>query len=184
MMIRRHLAAAALAACLAAAPAPLHAQDVEEAGGTLVSAAIGTGAGLVGGAYANLAMVVLKARMGHYQHSFQEAFGWESIPILVGGGVGFAIGFWDDDRLWPWILYGAAGTGAGIGVGYLVGALVWGDSESKWADAAIGAAIGMAVGSTVGIFMVGGDDDTASAGDPAAALSRPRIHVPLLRLSF
>lgn len=66
---------AAILALVAALAAPAHvgAQDVEEAGGSLLSAAIGTGAGLIGGGYANLAVVVLKARVGHYQHDDDPA---------------------------------------------------------------------------------------------------------------
>lgn len=172
---------AAMLALVAALAAPAHvgAQDIEEAGGSLLSAAIGTGAGLVGGGYANLAVVVLKARVGHYQHDFKDAFGWESIPILVGGGLGFAIGFWDHDRLWPWIVGGAAGLGAGAGAGYLFGSYVWGDPASRWANAAIGAAIGMAAGSTAGLFLLGRDDD-----DPAGTTTAASVRIPLVRLRF
>ncbi|HUP18691.1 MAG TPA: hypothetical protein VM778_01925 [Gemmatimonadota bacterium] len=168
----------ALVAALGA-PARAGAQDIEEAGGSILSAAIGATAGLVGGGYANVAVVVLKARVGHYQHDFKETFGWESTPILVGGGLGFAIGFWDDDRLWPWIIGGATGLATGAGAGYLFGSYRWGDSESRWANAAIGAAIGMAVGSTAALFLAGSDDD-----DPATTATAASIRVPLVRLRF
>lgn len=155
----KHVVAKLVVVAALAAPAPVAAQGVEEAGGTILSAGIGTTAGLVGGAYANLAIVVLKARMGHYKHSFEEAFGWESIPILAGGGVGLSIGLWDQDLLWRWVLGGATGWAAGAGAGYVVGSVLWGDSESRWANAAIGAALGMAAGSTAALLLRGGDDD-------------------------
>lgn len=174
--MRRIVATLALTAALAV-PAQARAQDIEEAGGSLLSAAIGTGAGIVGGGYANLALVVLKARTGHYQHTLMEAFGWESIPILVGGGVGFSIGFWDEDLLWPWVLGGVTGLGVGGGAGYLVGALVWGDSESRWANAVIGAAVGMAVGSTAALFLAGDDEEDGTSAPSA-------VRIPVVRLRF
>ncbi|HUG39432.1 MAG TPA: glycine zipper 2TM domain-containing protein, partial [Longimicrobiales bacterium] len=179
---KRTLAALALVASLAvaamAAPAPARAQDLEEAGGSILSAGIGTTAGLVGGAYANLALIVLKARLGHYQHSFTEAFGWESIPILAGGGVGLAIGLWDEDRLWPWILGGTAGFAAGAVAGYLLGSVAWGDPESRWANAAIGAALGIAIGSTTAYFLARSDDDDPAAPEAASVV------LPLVRVRF
>ena len=159
--------------------APAQEEIVEEVGGSALSAALGAGAGLVGGAYANVAVVVLKARTGHYQHSFVEAFGWESIPIAAGAGTGFAIGFWDEEHLWPGIGGGALGFGAGLGAGDLWGRLRWDDSESRWAHAAIGAAVGMAVGSTAALIASASDSGDGHGGSEPTAL-----RATLLRFTF
>lgn len=162
---------------MAAGPQGAAAQE-EEAGSALAAAGGGL-IGVVAGGYGNLAIVVLKARYGHYPHSFRDAFGWESTPILVGGGTGAAIGLLRSDLLIPWIIGGSAGLAAGAGVGYVYGRTVWGDPESRWANAAVGAAVGMALGSTVALIRgLHEDDGDASAGQGAA------VHVPLVQLTF
>lgn len=77
---------AAMLALVAALAAPAHvgAQDIEEAGGSLLSAAIGTGAGLVGGGYANLAVVVLKAPSESAQRNSSAWAGREALGRWPG----------------------------------------------------------------------------------------------------
>lgn len=169
---------AALAACaIAAVPQSVAAQE-EEAAGSALAAAGGGLIGVVAGGYGNLAIVVLKARYGHYPHSFRDAFGWESTPILVGGGTGVAIGLLRSDLLLPWIIGGSTGLAAGAGIGYVYGRTVWGDSESRWANAAVGAAVGMALGSTVALIRGLNDADDGPGG------VEPTVRVPLLQVSF
>lgn len=160
-------------------PAFAQEEEAEEVAGSVLAAAGGGLVGLVAGGYGNLAIVVLKARYGHYPHSFRDAFGWESTPIVVGAGTGVAIGLLDSDLLLPWIIGGATGLAVGTGIGYVYGRAVWGDSESRWANAAVGAAVGMAVGSTVALIRELSDD-----GDPAEPDTASGVRVPLLRLSF
>lgn len=156
---------------LAAQVEGVEARDVlTAAGGGLV--------GVVAGGYSNLAIVVLKARHGHYPHSFRDAFGWESTPILIGGGTGAAIGLMKSDLLLPWLIGGSLGLAAGTGLGLAYGQLAWGDPESRWANAAVGAAIGMAVGSTVALVREWEDDERAVPDSESA------VRVPLLQLSF
>lgn len=173
----RLLAAAAFLVAGLGTSTPLAAQEEET--GSVLAAAGGGVVGLVAGGYANLAVVVLKARWGYYPHSFRDAFGWESTPILIGGGTGVAIGLTRSDLLIPWIIGGTLGMGAGTGLGLIYGHGAWGDPESRWANAAIGAAIGMAVGSTVALIREWDDDE-----DPASAGSESAVRVPLLQLSF
>lgn len=152
-------------------------QAAETAGDALAAAAGGL-VGVVAGGYGNLALVVLKSRYGNYPHSFEDAFGWESIPILTGGGTGVAIGLLDSELLLPWVLGGAAGFAAGAGVGALYGQMFWGDPESRWANAAVTAAAGMTIGST--IVLIRGWDGP----DPFDFGSGSAVRVPLLRLGF
>lgn len=174
-----------LAACLMAvalcAPDSAAAQeeDVEGAAGSVLYAAAGGLVGVVAGGYGNLALVVLKARYGHYPHSFTDAFGWESIPILVGGATGATVGLLDHERLLPWIIGGSAGLVVGAGAGYLYGRLAWGDPESQWANAAIGAAVGMTLGSTLTLLRIW--DGHEGGGPPGSSAA---LRVPLVQVSF
>jgi hypothetical protein len=163
-----------LAALGAATPAPAQ----EEATGSALAAAGGGIVGLVAGGYTNLAIVVLKTRYGIYPHSFRDAFGWESAPILIGGGAGVAIGLVDRDLVIPWIIGGSAGLAAGAGLGMLYGEMAWGDPESRWANAAVGAAIGMVLGSTVALIREWDEGEDAAPSDAAA------VRVPLITLGF
>lgn len=168
-------AAAMLATCLGTT-GPLAAQE-EEAGSVLAAGAGGL-VGVVAGGYANLAIVVLKARYGRYPHSFDDAFGWESAPILIGGATGAAIGLLDRDLIVPWIIGGTTGFAAGVGAGVLYGQFAWGDSESRWANAAITAAVGMAIGSTVALIRYSGSGSDPEPGPESA------VRVPLVQLRF
>lgn len=171
------LAAAVCAACLGTA-GPLTAQE-QEAGSVLAAGAGGL-VGVVAGGYANLAIVVMKARFGRYPHSFEDAFGWESAPILIGGATGAAIGLLDRDLIIPWIIGGTTGFAAGAGVGYIYGQFAWGDSESRWANAAITSAVGMAIGSTVALIRYSGSGlEREPEPGPESA-----IRVPLVQLRF
>lgn len=176
----RLLAVAALLVAGLSAPVPVTAQD-EETAGSVLAAATGGVVGVVAGGYANLAVVVLKARFDRYPHSFRDAFGWESAPVLIGGATGATIGLLDKDLVLPWIIGGTAGFVAGTGAGYLYGHLVWDDPESRWANAAIGAAIGMALGSTVALARELSDDDDDDPSDPVPASA---VRVPLLQIDF
>ncbi len=158
------------------ASTPASAQD--KATGSALAAAGGGVVGLVAGAYTNLAIVVLKTRYGHYQHSFRDAFGWESAPILIGGAAGVTIGLADRNLVIPWIIGGSAGFAVGAGLGILYGEMAWGDSESRWANAAVGAAIGMVIGSTVALAHDWNKGESAAPSDAAA------VRVPLLTLGF
>lgn len=175
----RLLAMAALLVAALGVPGPVAAQDEEEAAGSVLAAGAGGLIGVVAGGYTNLAIVVLKARFGDYPHSFGDAFGLESTPILIGGATGATIGLLDSDVLLPWVLGGAAGLAAGTGAGYLYGQLAWGDPESRWANAAVGAAIGMALGSTIVLARELTGEDDSPAPDAAAA-----VRVPLFRIDF
>lgn len=156
--------------------APLSAQEDEA--GSVLSAGAGGFVGVVAGGYANLAIVVLKARYGRYPHSFDDAFGWESAPILIGGATGAAIGLLDRDLIIPWIIGGTTGFAAGAGAGFLYGQFAWGDSESRWANAAITSAVGMAIGSTVALIRYSGSGSAPAPGQESA------VRVPLVQLRF
>jgi hypothetical protein len=119
----------------------------------IVSGAVGAVGGVGAGGYVTLAVVVLRAQYGHYLHDAEDLLGWQTVPVLLGAGVGTAVGVWDADRMVTGFAYGAAGTLVGGTIGYLIGPLIWKRPEGKWAGGAIGAGVGMAAGYFLGVFM-------------------------------
>ena len=91
----------------------------------VLSGAIGAVAGVTSGGYVTLAVVVARAQYGHYLHDARDLLGWHSVPVLLGAGVGTAVGVWDADRMVTGFAYGAAGTLVGGTVGYLLGPVIW-----------------------------------------------------------
>lgn len=118
----------------------------------VASGAVGGIAGVAAGGYVTLAVVVLQAQFGYYVHDVSDLFGWRSLPVVLGAGVGTAVGVWDADRMVTGFAYGAGGALLGGVVGYLVGPAIWPRPEGKWAGAAVGAGIGMAAGYFLGVF--------------------------------
>jgi hypothetical protein len=163
------LFAAVLLGLPLAAPGTLAAQE------TNIPAALAGGlAGAASGGYIAISVIVAESRAGKYMHSMQDALGWRSAPVLIGGVTGVVVGATSPDRLLRTVVYGSVGTVAGTGVGVVVGKLIWDGPEAKWAGGAIGAGLGMAIGSSLGLFLPhpGGEDDP----EPAAAAS---VRIPV-----
>jgi len=127
---------------IAATSTPLRAQD---AGGRVLPAVIGGVAGVAGGGYVALSLVVAQARAGTYIHDFKDMFGWRSAPVIAGGLLGTGLGIYSPDRLRRAIIWGYGGVVVGGAVGLGVGLLVWPPPEGKWAGAAIGAGAGLVI---------------------------------------
>ena len=144
---RKVLTAALVIFALSATARPAHAQE------RLLSGAIGAAAGLTSGGYVTLAIVVARAQYGHYLHDVEDLIGWQSVPVLIGIGVGTAVGVWDADRMMTGWVYGASGALTGGTIGYLMGPVMWKRPEGKWAGAAIGAGVGMAAGYFLGVVI-------------------------------
>jgi hypothetical protein len=140
----RNLLAAFILAAGLAWPARSDAQ--------VVSGAVGAIGGIGAGGYVTLAVVVLRAQYGHYLHDAEDLLGWNSVPVLLGAGVGTAVGVWDSDRMVTGFAYGTGGALVGGTIGYLVGPMIWKRPEGKWAGGAIGAGVGMAAGYFFGVF--------------------------------
>lgn len=115
--------------------------------------AFGAAAGTLSGGYITLSIVVARAQTGHYLHEMHDIFGWNALPVLIGGTTGAALGYWEPDRLMTGFVYGSAGALAGGVVGYVIGLKISDRPEAKWAGGAIGAGAGMAIGSTLGVLM-------------------------------
>ena len=149
------------------------------ASGQIATSALGGAAGLVGGGYITMSIVVAQSRVGHYLHDIHDLFDWKSTPIIIGTLAGGTLGAVAPDRLYGAIVYGAAGTVTGLGVGLVVGPRLWPDSEGKWAGAAIGAGAGLALGSVTGILLGwnSGNGDDKGNEQPAA------VYIPILRIS-
>lgn len=146
----RRMTEACLTACLFMAPAAAtsaHAQS------NIPAALAGGIAGAGSGGYIAISVIVAESRGGKYMHSYKDALGWRSAPVLIGGVTGVVLGATSPDRLWRTIVYGGAGSLAGTGVGIVAGKLLWDGPEAKWAGGAIGAGIGMAIGSSLGVFL-------------------------------
>lgn len=137
----------------------------------VLATGIGAVAGVAGGGYVTLSVVVAESRRGHYVHDPKDLLGWRSLPVLGGAAIGGSLGFYSPERLEGAILYGAGGLGAGALLGLGVGSLVWKGREGKWAGAAIGAGIGLVLGNLYGVMNPPGaltteDDLAAGAGVP------------------
>ena len=121
--------------------------------GQIASGALGALAGLTSGGYATLAVVVARAQYGHYLHDADDLLGWNSVPVLMGVGIGTAVGVWDEDRMITGFAYGAGGAAIGGALGFVIGPQIWKRPEGKWAGGAIGAGAGMVAGYFLGVLM-------------------------------
>lgn len=157
--MRRFILSICCALVLAGSARPAQAQ--------VLTGAIGAAAGLAGGGYITLSIVVARAQFGHYLHDASELLGWHSTPVLVGVGTGTAVGVLYPDRLVTGAIYGASGTVLGGLAGAAIGKVVSNRPEGPWAGAAIGAGAGMAIGTLIGILIpkkdVAPEDISASA---------------------
>jgi hypothetical protein len=129
--------------------------------------------GAASGGYIAISVIVAESRAGKYMHSYADALGWRSAPVLIGGTTGIVLGATSPERLWRTVVYGRAGTAAGTGVGVVLGKLIWDGPEAKWAGGAIGAGIGMAIGSSLGVFLPLNKDDGTPAEATANAVRLP-----------
>ena len=136
----------------------------------LLPALVGGAAGLAAGGYVSIGIVTLQARRGEFLFSSADALGWQATPVLVGSGVGFFIGLFDEPRLRRTIVGGAAGGIVGTGVGVLFGLTQWSPPEGKWAGGVVGGAAGILAGSLVGALWPEKDNDPAA---PATGASVP-----------
>lgn len=157
-----------VALLLVAVPAGAAAQRLES---RLAATGVGAVAGVAGGGYISLSIIVAESRVGRYVHDFRDVLGWRSVPVIAGGAIGAGVGAISPRRLEAAILYGAIGLGAGALAGIGVGSVFWEPPEGRWAGAAIGAGVGLMVGNMLGILYPyraadGGDDNTGSAGIP------------------
>lgn len=163
---RRGLRALLLAGALLGFGAPvLHAQKV-------VPILVGGVSGLAAGTYVSLGVVAAEARAGRYLNSTNDAFGFRSLPVLVGAGTGIVLGAVNDDRLYNAMLVSASAGAVGFGAGWLVGSAVWEDRGGKWAGAVIGSATGIVVGGVVGMLL-STDDDSQEDIQPTAGRGIP-----------
>ncbi len=158
----------ALAGFHALLPASAQAQK------NIPAALLGGIAGAGSGGYIAISVIVAESRAGKYIHSAQDALGWRSAPVLIGGVTGIVVGATSPDRLLRTVGYGSLGAVAGTGVGVVLGKIIWTGPEAKWAGGAIGAGLGMAIGSSLGLFLPHkNDDDEAAEASSAAARGIP-----------
>jgi hypothetical protein len=120
-----------------------------------VVALLTTAGGAVMGFIVTLAIVVAKARYGHYIFALEDLaeFRWELLPIPLGAAAGFRLAYKRPHAVaWATV----AGFGAmvvGIVAGALLGPLLWGDGAGHWAGGVILGAIGL-VGGAVGSLRI------------------------------
>lgn len=159
-------------------PSPAAAQEPEPQSRVL-STGLGAVAGLAGGGYVTLTVIVAESRRGNYVHDIDDVLGWRSAPVLIGTLAGAGLGFYSPERLQGAVVYGAGGLALGALVGLGVGSAIWDPPEGRWAGAAIGAGVGLVLGNAIGVlrplnlFTEGGDDGAQAAGIPVM------IRIPL-----
>jgi hypothetical protein len=138
----------------------------------LVATPLGAVAGVAGGGYIALSIIVAEARMGRYVHDLDDILGWRSAPVVIGAATGAGLGFFSPERLEAAAVYGAAGVGLGALVGLAIGSAVWSPPEGRWAGAAIGAGVGLIVGNTIGVLKPyrSYDDDDPPGSNGGAGL--------------
>jgi hypothetical protein len=171
--------AACIAACLITAPGAVTSAAAQS---NIPAALAGGVAGAGSGGYIAIAVIVAESRGGKYLHSYHDALGWRSAPVLIGGATGVFLGATAPDRLWRTVLYGGVGTVAGTGAGIVAGKLVWDGPEAKWAGGAIGAGVGMAIGSSLGVFLP--MHKKTDSTEPVAQSVRTRIRENGIPVSF
>ena len=106
---RRLLQAVCLVTTLCAVRAPA-------AQAQILSGAVGAVAGTAAGGYLSLSIIVARAQRGHYLHDFEDIFGWNSAPVLVGAATGGTLGILSPPRLWTSVIFGTGGAVVGIPV--------------------------------------------------------------------
>lgn len=155
----------------------VRAQSVQD---RILPGAVGGFAGVVGGGYVALSVVVAEARAGTYLHDFNELFGWRGLPVIAGGALGVGLGVYSPERLKQAILYGFGGMAIGGGVGAGLGQLIWTGPEGKWAGLAIGAGAGLVAGYLTGAITASSEDDIGGGGGGSARSGLPlMIRIPV-----
>ena len=174
MKVLRHSTARAVwrPLCIAGLLAMLLHSDAaaQNAESRLLATAGGAVAGVAGGGYVALSVIVAEARVGKYVHDFKDILGWRSLPVIAGAAIGGGLGFYSPARLEGAIVYGFAGWVAGGIAGMGVGSALWRGAEGNWAGAAMGAGIGLVIGNVIGIFsppyLLVSEEEAGGAGVP------------------
>jgi hypothetical protein len=113
-----------------------------------VVATLATIGGAVMGFIVTLAIVVARARYGHYIFAMEDlmAFRWELLPIPIGAAAGWRLAYKRPHAV-AWATVAAfVSMLLGIVAGALLGPLIWGDNAGHWAGGVIFGAIGLVAG--------------------------------------
>lgn len=129
-------------ATAAATPAPAQAQSSDA-----LTVTAGAAGGVVSGVVVTLGWVVERAAIEQqYLHDATDLVGLLGTPLLVMPAAGVTLAVIDPDML------RAAGVGAGVGVvagaagGVVLGHVIAGGQEGRWAGGIMGAAAGLLAG--------------------------------------
>ena len=146
----------------------------------LRNAAIGGGAGFLGGIAMTVAIVVARARLqGQYLDSPSDLIHWQTTPMIAGPAAGVFFGLNGEEVLRGSIVGSTSGMLIGAAAGAGLGWLISGEPESPWAGGVMGGGLGLLVGGLTGAYLgwraqeKEGDD---GGGGAPATLS---IRVPL-----
>jgi len=133
-------------ALLPLAPPPAAAQ--------LREAAIGGGAGLLGGLAMTLSIVVARARLqGQYLDSRGDLIHWQTTPMIAGPAAGVLFGISGEEVLRGSIIGSTSGMAAGAAAGAGLGWLLSSEPEWPWAGGVIGGGVGLAIGGLTGAYL-------------------------------
>ena len=135
----------------------------------IVRTALGTGAGIGGGAVITLSVVVWRARFQReYLDSMHDLFHWQSVPMIASPIVGGVFGLAGQEALRGSIIGGSTGMLAGAAIGTGIGWLYSATAESPWAGAVIGAGLGLTAGALIGGLTAWSNDDDPGLEFPRA----------------
>ncbi|HUF49731.1 MAG TPA: hypothetical protein VMN60_02795 [Longimicrobiales bacterium] len=176
-LLRARFTTARYLLILLVAAAGARTADAQDTRSRLLATAGGTVAGVAGGGYIALTVIVAEARAGRYLHDMKDVLGWRSLPVIGGAAVGGGLGFYSPERLQGAVVYGAAGWVVGGLAGMGIGSALWPGATGNWAGAAIGAGVGLAIGNIIGILyppdFVLGDKEEGGAGIPLMIIRIP-----------
>jgi hypothetical protein len=170
--MRSTVAALALLAALTFAPQSVSSQAV--------STAVGFAGGLVAGAHVTTGIYVFRSRATGWElHAIEDMLSpnIETLPLVVFPIAGAILGNRSPTKLGAAATWGGAGVLGGAVLGTIIGHLIWGDSQGRWAGGTMGSATGLAVGAILGAALK--RTDTTTADGDAAAASLFTISLPL-----
>ena len=118
------------------------------------AAAIGGGAGFLGGLAMTLSIVVARARLqGQYLDSPGDLIHWQTTPAIAGPTAGVLFGLAGEEVLRGSIVGSTSGMALGAAAGAGLGWLLSAEPEWPWAGGVIGGGVGLAVGGLTGAYM-------------------------------
>lgn len=140
-------------------------------------AAIGGGAGFLGGIAMTVSIVVARARLqGQYLDSAGDLIHWQTTPAIAGPAAGVFFGLAGEEVLVGSIIGSTGGMAIGAAAGAGLGWLLSSEQEWPWAGGVIGGGLGLALGGLTGAYLGWRKQEDTTGDRPPATLE---LRVPL-----